>query len=96
MFKAKYKNPKLDLNEVIKAMHFMSPARISLLNFQHHMGHKYIKDPAKHLLPNRSYMFKVSNKNIRIRCEICSGVFIVNFEHISQLVPVFLLLTLSR
>ena len=24
----------------------------------------------------------------------CSGVFIVNFEHISHLVPVFLLLTL--
>ena len=45
-------------------------------------------------------MFKVNNKNTRIRCEICSklttktpercqwgrsGVFIVNFEHISQL-----------
>ena len=25
----------------------------------------------------------------------CSGVFIVNFEHISHLVPVFLFLTLS-
>ena len=45
------------------------------------------------------------------RCEICSkltikttkqrqlrrsGVFIVNFEHISQLFPVFLLLTLNK
>ena len=56
-------------------------------------------------------MFKVNNGNIRARCEICSkltiktgerrhwcrsGVFNVNFEHISHLVVVFLLLTLSR
>ena len=57
-----------------------------------------------------NYMFKVNNRNTRTRCEICSkltiktperrqrrsGVFIVNFEHISHLVLVFLLLTLSR
>ena len=36
-------------------------------------------------------MFKVSNKNIRR----CSGVFTVNFEHMSHLVLVFLLLTLN-
>ena len=58
-----------------------------------------------------NYMFKVNNRNTaRTRCEICSnlaiktperrqwrcaGVFIVNFEHISHLVVVFLLLTLS-
>ena len=56
-------------------------------------------------------MFKVNNRNIRTRCEICSeltiktlerrqwhryGVFIVNFEHISHLFLKFLLLTLSR
>ena len=56
-------------------------------------------------------MFKVNNRNIRARCEICSkltietaerrhwrhsGVSIVNFEHISHLVLVFLLLTLNR
>ena len=56
-------------------------------------------------------MFTVNNKNTRIRCEISSqltietserrhwrlsGVFIVKFEHISHLVLVFLLLTLSR
>ena len=56
------------------------------------------------------YMFKVNNRNTRTRCEICSkltiktperrhwrrsGVFIVNFEHISHLVLVFLLLTLN-
>ena len=56
-------------------------------------------------------MFKVNNRNTRRRCEICSklalktpeqrqwrcsGVFNINFEHISHLVLVFLLLTLSR
>ena len=28
-------------------------------------------------------MLKVNNRNTRTRCEICSGIFIVNFEHIS-------------
>ena len=57
-----------------------------------------------------NYMFKVNNKNPRKRCEMCSkltkktpelrlsrrsGVFIANFEHISHLVLVFLLLTLN-
>ena len=52
----------------------------------------------------------ISNRNTRTRCEICSklkikiperrhwhcsGIFIVNFEHISHLVLVFLLLTLN-
>ena len=56
------------------------------------------------------YLLKVNNKNTRTRCEICSklaikiperrywrrsGIFIVNFEHSSHLVPVFLLLTLN-
>ena len=63
------------------------------------------------IFPAGNYMFKVNNTNSRTRCEICSkltiktperrhwhrsGVFIVNFEHILQLVLVFLLLTLSR
>ena len=58
-----------------------------------------------------NYVFKVNNRNARTRCEICSkltiktpqrrgwrrcGVFIVNFEQISHLVVVFILLTLSR
>ena len=62
-------------------------------------------------IPAGIYLFKVNNRNTRTRCEICSkltintperrqwrrsGVFIVNFEHISHLVLVFLLLTLSR
>ena len=48
----------------------------------------------------------VNQRNTRTRCEICSkltiktperrpGVLIVNFEHISHLVLVFLLLTLN-
>ena len=56
-------------------------------------------------------MFKVNNKNTRTRCEVCSkltsktpeqhhchcsGVFIVNFEHTSQLALMFLLSSLSR
>ena len=61
--------------------------------------------------PAGNYMFKINNRNTRARCEICSkvkikatepqqwrlsGVFIVNFEHISHLFLVFLLLPLSR
>ena len=56
------------------------------------------------------YLFKVNNRNTRTRFEKCSkltiktperrqwsrfGVCIVNFEHISHLVLVFLLLTLN-
>ena len=59
--------------------------------------------------PAGIYLLKINKKNTRTRCEICSkltiktperrywrlsGVFIVNFEHISHLVLVFLLLTL--
>ena len=57
-------------------------------------------------LPTGNYMFKVSNRNTRTGCEICSkltittperpsGVFIINFEHISHLALFFLLLTLN-
>ena len=60
--------------------------------------------------PAGIYLLKVNNRNTRTRCEICSkltikiaerrhwrrsGIFIVDFEHISHLVLVFLLLTLS-
>ena len=60
-------------------------------------------------LPAGNYMSKVSNRNSRTRSEICSkltikipqrrhwrrsSIFIVNFEHISHLALVFLLLTL--
>ena len=61
--------------------------------------------------PAGIYLLKVNNRNTRARCEICSkltintperrqwrrsGVFIVNFEHISHLALVFLLLTLNK
>ena len=60
--------------------------------------------------PANIFLFKVSNRNIGKRCEICSklrintseqsrwqrSVFIVNFEHISHLILVLLLLTLNR
>ena len=61
-------------------------------------------------IPAGIYLLKVNNKNIRAMFEICSkltikiperrhsgrsGIFIVNFEHISHLVIVFLLLTLN-
>ena len=56
--------------------------------------------------PAGNNMFKVNNRNTRTRCEICSklttkiperrqGIFVANFEHISQLTLVFLLLTLN-
>ena len=60
--------------------------------------------------PAGIYVLKFKNRDTRIRCEICSkltiksperrhwrysGVFIVNFKHISHLVRVFLLLILN-
>ena len=64
----------------------------------------------KNINSNLDCMFKVNNRNPRTRCEISPkltiktperrhwhrfGVFIVNIEHISHLVLLFLLLTLS-
>ena len=63
------------------------------------------------LIPANIYLFKVNDKTTRKACEICSkliiktpkrrywrrsGVFIINFEHISHLFLVFLLLTFNR
>ena len=60
--------------------------------------------------PASIYILQVNYRNTRTRCEICSkitikiperrhwrrsGVFIVNFDHISHLVLVFLLFTLN-
>ena len=62
-------------------------------------------------MPANIYLLTVCNRNFRKRCEICSeltiniperrhwrrsGVFIVNFEHISHPSLVFLLLTLNK
>ena len=63
------------------------------------------------VMPVGNYMFTVNNRNTRTGCEIYSkltiktperhhwrhsGVFIVNFKHISHVVLMFLSLTLSR
>ena len=65
---------------------------------------------AHHNNPASIYLLKVKNRNTKTRCEICSkltiktpeqrqwrrsDVFIGNFEHISHLVLVFLLLTMD-
>ena len=64
-----------------------------------------------HVHPDNIYLFKVNNINIRKRCDIYSkltiktperrhwrrsSVFMVNFEYISHLFLVFLLLTLTK
>ena len=74
------------------------------------MHKKYLSDTCEYGPPNPAgiYLFKVNNRNTRTSCSKLktktpershwrrSGVFIVEFEHISHLVLVFLLLTLSR
>ena len=67
--------------------------------------------PLLESLLSRQLHVQSNNRNIRSRSEICSkltiktperyewhpsGVFMVNFEHISHLVLVFLLVTLCR
>ena len=74
-------------------------------------NHNLIKQVLSVKVPVGIYLFKFNKRNTRKRCEICSkliiktperrhwrrsSVFIVNFEHISHPVLVFLLLTLSR
>ena len=65
---------------------------------------------SKLIYPAGIYLVKVNDRNTRTRCDVCSkltiktlerrhwrrsSVFIVNFERISRLVLVFLLLTLN-
>ena len=65
---------------------------------------------SKPIVPAGIFLVKVNNRNTRTRCEIYSnltiktpdrrycrrpGVFIINFEHVSHLVLVFVLLTLN-
>ena len=45
--------------------------------------------------PAGIYLLKVNNRITRIKCEICSKLTLVNFEHISHFVLVFLLLPLN-
>ena len=62
--------------------------------------------------PENIYLLKFNNRNTGKKCEICSkltiktperrrqrhhsSIFIINFEHISHLFLMFLLLTLSK
>ena len=70
----------------------------------------YYKNLISGAIPVGLYLLKVNNRNTRTWCEICSkltiktterrhwrrsGVFIVNFEYVSHLVLLFLLLTLN-
>ena len=55
-------------------------------------------DSKQVIIPSRHLSGKVNNRNTRTRCEIAwrhSGIFIVNFEHISHPAVVFLLLILK-
>ena len=55
-----------------------------------------MKQPVKEYHPTGIYLLKVNNRNTRTKCEKCSKLTIraLNFEHISHLVLVFLLLNL--
>ena len=41
-------------------------------------------------------LFKVSNKETKLRQWRCSGVFIINFEHVSHIILLFSLLSLNK
>ena len=70
----------------------------------------YLRYLTGYRMPVGIYLLKVNIRNTRTKCEICSnltiktperrhwrrsGIFIVNFEHISHLVLALLLLTLN-
>ena len=78
--------------------------------FQYDFHHKNLTKNTYTSSPASNYLFKVHNRNTKTRYEICSKltikipkryqwdrscIFIVNFQNISHLVVVFLLLTLS-
>ena len=41
-------------------------------------------------------LFKVSNKETKLRQWRCSGVFIINFEHVSHIILLFSLLSSNK
>ena len=82
---------------------------VKLLKLNDDIFSQYLSHIFKEFIPAGIYLLKVNNRNTRTRCEKCSKVkikkptywrrssfFIVNFEHISHLALVFLLLSLSR
>ena len=96
---------------VIFFFEFFEVEDLAILFWISIFGHLLLLTSSVIANPAANYMFKVSNRNTRARCKICSkltiktterrqwcrsGVFIVYFEHIPHLVLVFLLLTLSK
>ena len=78
----------------------------TLIKLKGYFWHIFISLSTRFIYPANKYLFKFNNRNIRKRCERCSkltirtperrhwsrsGVFIVNFEHLSHLFLVFLL-----
>ena len=57
---------------------------------------------ACYVSPTNIYLLKVSDRNTRERCKMCSNltiikrVFVVNFEHVPYFFLLFLLLTLNN
>ena len=50
----------------------------------------------RNIQPDGTYLFKVNSKNTRIMCEICSKLTRKTSEHVIEVNPVSLLLTLNR
>ena len=98
-----YKMVTLTRNRLIQ---FQAPCNIFGWKFSFGTVFRYTINQKRHSIfrlsfniPAGIHLLKVYNRSTRTRCEICSkltGVFTVNFEHISHLVLVLLLLTLNR
>ena len=80
-------------------------------DIQLYLTHIWVIFPSCRNYPAGIYLFKVDSRNTRTMCEVCSkltiktperrhwrrsGVFIVNFEQISHIVLIYLLLTLNN
>ena len=92
-------------------MHLLAGSERFLLNLMLVFENSDAEKQVPKNFPAHIFLFKVSNRNTRKRCEICSkliiktperhhwrrsGVFIVNFEYISHIFLVLLLLTLNK
>ena len=87
---------KLTKNVYLKLAEAQNQLRLAELNVKGEVKNVNILEQ----VPGGIYQLKVNNRNTRARCEICSkltiktlerrhwrrsGIFIVNFEHISHL-----------
>ena len=82
--------------------------QINIATLRKHLFNKFLQ--VFRIIPAVIYLFKVNSKNTRAMCDICSKLIIdtktksltsfkflyVNFEQISLIVLVFLLLTLNK